>query len=788
MKKLSLLILLILASNFAFSLHIAGGELTTKYLGNNNFEVELVLYRDCSNSQAAPFDQNITIGIFSADDNTLYDTIHLDLGTIQALSYSGPGCIAPPTVCMQAGTYKRTVQLPNRPLGYYLVWERCCRNTTVVNIQSPSQAGMAFYCSIPDPVLQSSSPEFIVPPLPYVCAQSYFKLPFTAVDIDGDSLVYTFSSPLAGGNTSSATPNPFSPSGGNQIPQAVPYVSCAWQPPFSINGICGTTMPLVINRQTGLAEGQTDGTGLYAMAVSVKEYRNGIQIGEIRREIEITAIPCSGNTPPNLSANVVNKNYELYAGDNLCFNVTANDPNNDSLFLNYSGEIFANFPNTTIQAPYAISYDTVGQSSVSTTFCWNTSCNQGRDSAYLITYELSDNGCPLPLTSIGKFSILVRPTPIIAQQNILCLQVTDENTIAITIANDNTIINRLFDYFTIYRSTNGGPFTQITNLPKATTLYDSTAINNITNQYCYYITGTNRCGIEGPASDILCSGDTTFIKTPELISISVPEHDQITITWKSDPDLFLSTLHIQRKLNCDTCSWEEIAQLKNYSFNSFTDEKVYTNETSYCYKIYVTDECDNMFPPCEEQCSILLEGEQFPYENRLIWSEYINWDNQLAGYYIERSEQTFGIPYSDLFFSNATTFDFIDDDLPLKNGEFHYRIRAEENQGGNNAKSFSNEIELIQKPILFLPNAFSPNEDDLNEFWKAEGAFIKDYKLLLLNRWSQLIFESHSIEDTWDGKYKNVDVPQGVYFYRLRYSGYDLRTVYEKLGTITVIR
>jgi gliding motility-associated-like protein len=63
-----------------------------------------------------------------------------------------------------------------------------------------------------------------------------------------------------------------------------------------------------------------------------------------------------------------------------------------------------------------------------------------------------------------------------------------------------------------------------------------------------------------------------------------------------------------------------------------------------------------------------------------------------------------------------------------------------------------------------------------------------DYKLLLLNRWSQLIFESNSIEDTWNGKYKDVDVPEGVYFYRLRYSGYDLRTVYERLGTITVIR
>ncbi|MEN9332394.1 MAG: hypothetical protein RLZZ94_1484, partial [Bacteroidota bacterium] len=419
---------------------------------------------------------------------------------------------------------------------------------------------------------------------------------------------------------------------------------------------------------------------------------------------------------------------------------------------------------------------------------WNTACNQGRDSAYTIVYELTDNGCPLPMTSIGKFTILVKPTPIIASQNLICLQATDNNTIALTIANDNTIINRLFDHFTIYRSTNGGPFTQIGNYSKATTLYDSTANNNSTNKYCYYITGTNRCGEEGPVSDTLCSGDSSFVKIAEIISVSVTNHNQISITWKNNPDFYSATLHIQRKLSCDTCSWEDIAQLKNYASNSFTDEKVYTNETSYCYNIFVTDDCGNTFPPCKEQCSILLEGEQFPYEHRLIWNEYINWDNQVSGYYIERSELTFGMPYSDLYFNDATTFDYTDDNLPLKNGMFHYRIRAEENQGGNNAKSYSNEIELIQKPILFLPNAFSPNEDDLNEVWKAEGAFIKDYKLLLLNRWSQLIFESNSIEDTWNGKYKDVDVPEGVYFYRLRYSGYDLRTVYERLGTITVIR
>ena len=129
-----------------------------------------------------------------------------------------------------------------------------------------------------------------------------------------------------------------------------------------------------------------------------------------------------------------------------------------------------------------------------------------------------------------------------------------------------------------------------------------------------------------------------------------------------------------------------------------------------------------------------------------------------------------------------------DNDLPLNDGIFGYRIRAKENSGGNDGESYSNIIELTQNPILYAPNAFSPNGDNDNETWGVERAFVKDYSIDLYNRWGQLIFQSTNTQERWDGTFKGTAVPQGVYFYKMRFTGYNDRKVFEKLGSITVVR
>ncbi|HQK98862.1 MAG TPA: gliding motility-associated C-terminal domain-containing protein, partial [Bacteroidia bacterium] len=202
----------------------------------------------------------------------------------------------------------------------------------------------------------------------------------------------------------------------------------------------------------------------------------------------------------------------------------------------------------------------------------------------------------------------------------------------------------------------------------------------------------------------------------------------------------------------------------------------------------ITDYCKNDQPESEEQCSILLTGSSSPFEHNLKWNNYINWKQNVNSYTIERAAINEGEQLSDKYVNLGSDTLRTDNDLPLNDGIFGYRIRAKENGGGNDGESYSNIIELTQNPILYAPNAFSPNGDNDNETWGVERAFVKDYSIDLYNRWGQLIFQSTNTLDRWDGTYKGTEVPQGVYFYKMRFTGYNDRKVFEKLGSITVVR
>jgi gliding motility-associated-like protein len=74
------------------------------------------------------------------------------------------------------------------------------------------------------------------------------------------------------------------------------------------------------------------------------------------------------------------------------------------------------------------------------------------------------------------------------------------------------------------------------------------------------------------------------------------------------------------------------------------------------------------------------------------------------------------------------------------------------------------------KPLynLFIPTAFSPNDDGDNDHFVPIGTAIKTYDLILFNRWGEIIFSSKNRQMTWDGKdYHGTMLMQGNYFYRL---------------------
>ena len=72
---------------------------------------------------------------------------------------------------------------------------------------------------------------------------------------------------------------------------------------------------------------------------------------------------------------------------------------------------------------------------------------------------------------------------------------------------------------------------------------------------------------------------------------------------------------------------------------------------------------------------------------------------------------------------------------------------------------------------IYIPNSFSPDNNEHNQTWfiVAEGISVQNFTLMIFNRWGQLIWESNDIRVGWDGTYKNKNVPDGTYTYKIEY-------------------
>ena len=97
-------------------------------------------------------------------------------------------------------------------------------------------------------------------------------------------------------------------------------------------------------------------------------------------------------------------------------------------------------------------------------------------------------------------------------------------------------------------------------------------------------------------------------------------------------------------------------------------------------------------------------------------------------------------------------------------------------------------VELVcGPPSIYIPNAFTPNNDGRNEYLYVRGNHITDLHFVLYNRWGEKVFETRSLTDGWDGRYKGRDADPAVFVYYLTAVCEGGETYFEK-GNITLIR
>jgi gliding motility-associated-like protein len=97
---------------------------------------------------------------------------------------------------------------------------------------------------------------------------------------------------------------------------------------------------------------------------------------------------------------------------------------------------------------------------------------------------------------------------------------------------------------------------------------------------------------------------------------------------------------------------------------------------------------------------------------------------------------------------------------------------------------------VVVEPLeLFIPNAFTPNGDGVNDRFELLNLHgLESFELLIFDRWGVLVFESRSPSDIWDGTKDGVPVPEGVYVWRLTLREVGREGQQVRVGSVTVLR
>ena len=114
--------------------------------------------------------------------------------------------------------------------------------------------------------------------------------------------------------------------------------------------------------------------------------------------------------------------------------------------------------------------------------------------------------------------------------------------------------------------------------------------------------------------------------------------------------------------------------------------------------------------------------------------------------------------------------------------------------GITNEDGCKNEVELrvvvlseCREPFIFVPNAFTPNTDNLNDHLYVEGETIDELYFAVYNRWGEKVFETDDRSIGWDGTYKGRDLSPDVYGYYLEARCFNGETYFKK-GNVTLTR
>ncbi len=580
--------------------HQRAGEITYSYVSGLTYEFIITTYTYTPSAADRP---TISVDWGDGTSSTISRQQKLDLGND-----------------ISKNTYVAQHTFPASG-SYYVSFEDPNRNAGIVNI--PSSVEVPFYIEtmiVINPFIGSnSSPQLMNPPIDNGCTNTIYYHNPGAYDVDGDSLSYSLVD--CKGLDGEVIP-------GYQLPSASNYIE-----------INATTGDLVWDCPIMAGE--------YNIAILIQEWRDGILISSMIRDMQITIAACN-NQPPE----VIAQDTCVLAGTRLQLPIQVLDSTSTMVTLSATGEPLyvtdspAQFMSITDSVTYI------------TNFVWQTTCAHVKKSAYEVLFRAQDNGPQVELVSYKTIRIqVVAPPP----KN---LQTTPNgNQISLSWSPDSCTNAVGYD---LYRRTGSNPFVPDeceTGMPAdegytwigQTGAWDDTLFVDDGSvaplyhgsEYCYRVVALFADGAESYVSEESCThiaNDAPLIVNTDVWStdslngilnvrwIAPPEIDSITFPSPYYYDLLRSA---PNETEWQTLNSTPISALPDTM--QFLDHDLNTKEVPYTYKVIFYN-ADTIIETSDQATSIFLSTTPSDRQIGLSWQVSQPWNN--VKYVIYRFNET----------------------------------------------------------------------------------------------------------------------------------------------------
>ena len=493
---------------------------------------------------------------------------------------------------------------------FHVTFEDPNRNAGIVNI--PSSVEIPFFIEtilILNPFMEgNSSPQLMTPPIDNACTNVPFYHNPGAFDPDGDSLSYSLIN-CRGYE-------------GEDIPgYSLPYAS-------NFIAIDPVTGDLTWDSPTMAGE--------YNIAILIEEWRNGVLIGSMVRDMQITVAPCD-NEPPVVTVN----DTCVIAGSRINLLVHVSDETSTHVRLSATGEPFLV---SVSPAQFAEIYDSVPYA---THFIWRTTCDHVKKTPYEVLFKAKDNGPQVELVSFKTLRIrVIAPAP----KNLNA--VPEGNVIHLDWRPDSCSNAIGYDIYRRNGEDDFEPDSCQTGLPpeagytKIGTTYDwsdtaftddgSTEPLYHGNEYCYRVVALFPDGSESIVSEKVCTHIAN--DAPILINTDVVTTDtlngNIFVRWLFPPEVDSAAFpppyqfQLFRKSNFQN---ENLIFQTNAPDNpsdtlSFLDHDLNTSDSSYTYKVIILNS-DTIIETSDPATSIFLNITPEDKRLALTWTDIQPWNN-----------------------------------------------------------------------------------------------------------------------------------------------------------------